>query len=487
LFSRAVAASSLVVHNAQSGVSGGAGDVGMAPVPIRTRLAAIPGSFPATQELVAVYEMADSELAPILLKYALPTEVVLRREVAVVIVLDGSSLTTTAQQLDRWIQVLTKHMTVLNLAPDDQRSLIMAMKERWVKFVEANPVVEKNKKAEEEEEKKKQKVAATKAEEKRPVPTSFAAIASAGPIEEEPEDEADPVISAAALTDALQDCLGVPVTIVLSKADIAASVHLPQNSSSSSTTAASNSSLAQRLAHADDGDIDDDDKAKKKNKVDEVVTMANVLSFVRAAALRIGASVVFASGKTQKNVDALLATLSSVLFGSANLPRHQVYEYATAFVPAGWDSVKKLALDVTDQDKLMSDLRAVAEKAQNDAAEISAVSSKQETCMSDEDFLQRMLGAISEFQASDAAVSASSSSAGTNLGTSTRLGGRDEQAYTPMRMLRASARSSAARSLASSIRRTSSSMQHSDDGSQDFTPVSPSSSQWHRTESSSVF
>ena len=270
------------------------------------------------------------------------------------------------------------------------------MKERWVKFAESSSAAERKKKKEEKEEEEKKKkaaaaAAAAKADGSRPVPTSFAVIASAGPIEEEPEDEADPVISAAALTDALQDCLGVPVTIVLSKADIAVSSVPPTTPVAAAAAASGSASLAERLAHADDDD-DAEGEEGKKSKIEDVVTMANVLSFVRAAALRIGASVVFASGKTQKNVDALLATLSSVLFGSAApLPRHQVYEYGTAFVPAGWDSVKKLSLDVSDQDKLNRDLRAVAAKAQTQAADVSASSAKQETCMGDEDFLQRFV------------------------------------------------------------------------------------------------
>ena len=100
-----------------------------------------------------------------------------------------------------------------------------------------------------------------------------------------------------------------------------------------------------------------------------------------------------------------------------------------------------------------------------------------------------MLGAISEFQASDAAAAAAAAAAptGVNLGGSTRLG-RDEQSTTPMRY-RASGRSSAARSLAASIRRTPVPVQPNEAGTQtqDAMATSPSSSPWHRAESSTMF
>ena len=235
------------------------------------------------------------------------------------------------------------------------------MKEEWVTYKEAPPAASKSDepKAEAAAEKKD-----TEPKERRPVPTSFAAIATAGPIREEVDETPDAATAAAALTDALQDCLGVPLVLVLSKTDCAAAA-------AEGAAGAASVGTSQRVERAEEAAA-------------AGVKLAEAQCCLREAALRYGASVVFASSKTQRNVDVLLATLGATLLGAQRVSAHQVYDRAATVVPAGWDSAKKLELDFPQHEQLMRTLREAPASAAQPSATPEA---DKETCMDEAEFL----------------------------------------------------------------------------------------------------
>ena len=405
LFSRAVAAAAAATAAPSSSSSGASGDDARARVPLTATTAVLRGAHTGAPELVAVYEVADCALAPVVLRHALSAAAVQHRAAAVVVVLDGARLDTLAAQLARWTRVLADHVAALPLDPAERTALVTAsllcnphparalcvfvfvhvfcvclcvdartVKEAWVSFEEA-PAPKQEKQEKQEQQEKKQ-------QERRPVPTSLTAIATGAPVDEGRGPDA--ATAAAALTDALQACLGVPVVLVLSKADALPSTAVPVAGGCSGAPAAS--LLASRRGVPA--------PAESAAGAAET-TPAGAQALLRAAALRLGASVVFASGRTQRNVDVLLAALAAALCGTPLAARHQLYDYAATFVPAGWDSAKKLALDGADAARLAQALDAAAAAAPPEDAAVSETlatpADAPESCWSEDEFMQQFV------------------------------------------------------------------------------------------------
>ena len=195
--------------------------------------------------------------------------------------------------------------------------------------------------------------------------------------------------AAAALTDALQGCLGVPVVLVLNKADALPSAAVPV-----AGAAVPAALLASRRG------VPAPAPASTAANPQQAPTAAQAQALLRAEALRLGASVVFASARTQRNVDALIAALAAALGGTPLSARHQVYDYAATFVPAGWDSPRRLALDGADPARLLQTLDeepgpeggnyGAGCSLDDDGDDESAVSpaTDSETCWSEEEFMQ---------------------------------------------------------------------------------------------------
>lgn len=404
LFSRAAAAAAATTSSTGSSSAAEAA----ARVPLTATAAVLRGAQPGAPELVAVYEVADCALAPVVLRHALPAAAVQHRAAAVVVVLDGARLDTLAAQLARWTRVLADHVAALPLEPSDRDALVLAslfllpsflspyvlftvvlfclgggggvnaVKEAWVSFEEA-PAPQPKPKPEQQQQQEQPKQEPQEPQEKRPVPTSLTAIATAAPVDEG-RAETDAATAAAALTDALQACLGVPVVLVLSKADTLPSTAVPVVGAAPAALLASRRGVPPPAGGAETPAV-----------TATATTAAGAQALLRAAALRLGASVVFASGRTQRNVDVLLAALAAALCGTPLAARHQLYDYAATFVPAGWDSAKRLALDGADAARLARALDdasgAVPDAPASPASPASTPAP--ETCWSEDEFMQR--------------------------------------------------------------------------------------------------
>lgn len=280
-------------------------------------------------------EEEDAELAPALLRHAMPRGALASS--AVVISVDLSRLWTVARAVGAWLAVLQSHVESLEVGREATDELRRALEKRFLSFEEAP---EGGKEEGEEEDGNDGDGSDEKKAKRQP---------KAAPAEEATKDKAE------LGEGVLVENVGVPVVVV--------------------------------GCHAD---------AEEATKSREEA-LGYTAAWLRRACLRVGAALVFAPARPGPGraaaAGALSESLAGCLFGAQRVARHRLVDRETLFVPSGWDSQAKIAVEFESCQRLCQDPAApfesiIAPPSGSDAVQRDG--GTEQTSEDDTDFLRKM-------------------------------------------------------------------------------------------------